>query len=367
MKNISLRIYLAKNLGDDIFLKVISERYPNVLFHTCPTLKYKRTYIPNNVIMYDGKIQILRNKILHKLKIYTFDTDKKICKKCEATVIAGGSIFHEPPTWKYTRKKLEMFNNLNKDYYILGCNFGPYESNDFLTIHKKIIANSKDTCFRDRKSWELFKNFSNTRHQYDIAFSLNREKDGKINNKEKYVVISAIDLTWRQKLKHKTEIYESTMSKIANYYLENGITVFFMVFSKHEGDEKAIDRIMSSIDEKYAGKMRKYIYDGDVDDALSIIKNADTIVASRFHANILGILYERKIIPVIYDIKTTNLLKDIGYKGEIIDINNLAHIFSVNNVIQNCKKNNYTENLSDIIKSSNLQFRELDKYLKDKQ
>ena len=52
-------------------------------------------------------------------------------------------------------KLISQFSNLNKNYFILGCNFGPYNTKDFFDIHKNIVVNAKDVCFRDIKSYNL--------------------------------------------------------------------------------------------------------------------------------------------------------------------------------------------------------------------
>ena len=366
MKKIALRIYLAKNLGDDIFLKIVSERYPNVIFHTCPTLRYKNNNFRNNIQFYDSSIDIIRNKVLHKLKIYHFDTDSKIKKMTDATVIIGGSIFHEPPTWIYTRKRLEMYNNLNKKYYILSCNFGPYMHESFFQKHKNIINEATDVCFRDKKSYDLFNNCNNARMEYDVAFSLKRKINNKNNKNNKYdnaIVFSIIDLSWRKTLKHKTEEYEELILNMIKRYAKTD-KVILMGFSSHEGDNNAINRIYGNLSPEEKKRTSIYLYDGDIDEALNILEQSKGIIATRYHANVLGILYGKKILPIIYDIKTSNLLEDVHYAGKIININDITkeNIKQLSNI--KCNNNISQEIVDNIIKSSNKQFLKLDELLK---
>lgn len=43
MKKIKVNAYLNANLGDDLFIKVLCERYKNVSFHICGNKLYKET------------------------------------------------------------------------------------------------------------------------------------------------------------------------------------------------------------------------------------------------------------------------------------------------------------------------------------
>ena len=63
MKNVKLNMYLKQNLGDDLFLKVILERYPNTVFHIQSDINYKKTFLKKykNVKIYQG----MKNKIIN--------------------------------------------------------------------------------------------------------------------------------------------------------------------------------------------------------------------------------------------------------------------------------------------------------------
>lgn len=358
---VDLRIYLAKNFGDDLFLEIISSRYKNIEFIAYPILKYSKNDINSNVIMKNNIIIRKYNNFCDKFKLYGIKTNRIIAKKCDATIIVGGSIFQEEKNWHYYKKKLSLFSNLSNNYYILSCNFGPYNTNEFYNIHRGIISKAKDVCFRDQKSYNLFSDLPNVRYSSDIVFSLDTT-NYKIKE-EKKVVISIIDLQWRDKLNMFQNDYENKMIEIINYFVSKDYEVTLMSFSKHEGDESAIERIMNNLEKEIISKVNTYYYEGNIKEALDEIASCQIIVASRFHANILGLLFNKTIIPIIYSNKTMNLLNDINFTGKqstIEDINNFKIDFSDDDL-------HYKVNVDNQIESAKHQFQELDIMLKGKE
>lgn len=358
---VDLRIYLVKNLGDDLFLDIISNRYKNVKFIIYPRVKYYDGEINSNIIIKDNYLEMKYNDLCNKLKLYFLNTNRLESKRCDATVIVGGSIFQESKNWHILKKKLSLYNNLNPKYYILGCNFGPFRSKKFFDIHKDIIKKSKDVCFRDKKSYIMFKQMPNVRYAADLVFSLDTRKYN--TKKQKKVVISLIDLSWRNKLSEFLNDYENKIIEIIIYFVNKQYQITLMSFSKFEGDEDAIERVISKLPMELSEKVNKYYYNGNIKSALLEVSSSEIVVASRFHANILGLLFNKTIIPIIYSNKTANLLDDINFKGKkttVEEINNFDINFSDRDL-------SYKVNVDKEIESSQSQFLTLDKLLKNKE
>ena len=152
----------------------------------------------------------------------------------------------------------------------------------------------------------------------DIIFGLEPLKIQEVEDKK--VIISVIDCD-NKNLKHYREKYERKIVELIKFFIRLGYKVLLMSFCKAEGDEVAINRILTYMDEKE--NISTYFYKDDVEESLRILNSAKIIVGSRFHANILGLVMGKTIIPFAYSDKTINVLKDIEFKGKIFDIRTL--------------------------------------------
>jgi len=358
MKKVYLKMYLKKNLGDDLFLKIILERYPFSKFMVNSKKIYNNILNTNNIKYYNTFFCRAINFIGKKIKCRNLLTDYKLSKKSNFKIVLGGSMFVENEscnTDAFEDKITKEYNLCNKPYYILGSNFGPYNSNEFYEIYKEVFKNAKDVCFREKYSYDLFKDLKNVRYNSDIVFSMNCDKYKKENNNT--VVISIINLENRNKLKDYLKRYEEYIINLTSSFVEKGKKVIFMSFCEFEGDELAINRIYDNLDSNIKEFVSKYFYDGNIDEALNIIVKSDTVVGTRFHATILGILFEKKVLPIIYSDKTLNVLNDMNFNGKIIKMSELDETIDVDSIAK------YSGDLNKLIESSNKQFEILDKEL----
>ena len=349
MKKIYLKGYLYKNLGDDLFFKMITERYPNIDFYAFSKYKYN---CKNNIKIYQKK-RIL-NKLLKVISNNKLNQERMIINKCDFCVIIGGSIFIQG---KSSYDKYIFANN--KKYFILGSNFGPYQSDEFYKEYEEIFKNAQDVCFREKKSYNLFNQLNNVRNAPDIIFSLDTSALKK--QSEKRVVFSIIDLSNRFNNKI-CELYINKMINMIYFFSEKKYKITLMSFCSNEGDEKAIKEILSNIkDNKLKSKIDIYNYNGNIDEALMVLNNCEIIVGSRFHANILGLVMNKTIIPIAYSDKTINVLEDLKYTGKIIDIRKIEE-FSIDDLTEKDLK--YKLNINKHKKEAEMQFQKLDEILK---
>ena len=133
-----------------------------------------------------------------------------------------------------------------------------------------------------------------------------------------------------------------------------------MSFCKNENDEAAIESIFSRLNDNNKKNITKYFYRGDIHEALNILADCQIVVGSRFHANILGLLFNKTIIPIAYSEKTINVLDDIGFKGIKIKISELEK-FDIACLTD--EQLNYKCDISFQVKDSQRQFEILDKIL----
>lgn len=130
MKKILVNAYLDVNFGDDLFLKILFDRYNDVEWVlNSGHRKYKKIFKEyKNVTLIDNII----NKAIRRLgleKLINIDYSKY-----DAGLMIGGSMFMQNHTWKidYERLKgvISSFKCEDKPYFILGSNFGSYKNNN---------------------------------------------------------------------------------------------------------------------------------------------------------------------------------------------------------------------------------------------
>lgn len=249
-----------------------------------------------------------------------------------------------------------VLESANK-YYILGSNFGPYKSTDYYEYYKKIFCKAQDVCFREKYSYNMFKDLPNIRYASDIVFTLDISKI-KVTNSKK-VIISVIDCSRKNSINKKEE-YESKIIEMCEYFINSGYEVTLMSYCKFENDELAIRSILNKCKEDTRLKLNKYYYRGNIEEALNVMGDCQIIIGTRFHANILGLLLGKTIIPIAYSDKTINVLKDMNFRGKIIKMDEIEK-FDVNSLTK--QQLNYKHDVSYQIKDAQKQFLELDKLL----
>ena len=150
-----------------------------------------------------------------------------------------------------------------------------------------------------------------------------------------------------------------------DFYIEKGYKICLMSFCREEKDEEAIEEILEKCPKTVKEKIEKYYYNGNLEEALNIIGDSRIIVASRFHANILGILFGKNVITLSYSDKTKHVLSDMGLDSNIIDIKEIKNF----NIKQNQKllQDNFSSEVEikviEAINDAKRQFEKLDKIL----
>ncbi|MFP9130245.1 polysaccharide pyruvyl transferase family protein [Niallia sp. BSM11] len=358
LKRVLISAYLNNNLGDDLFVKVLCERYPQTQFYIYENKGKLSAFtgIKNLHVIYPNILYKVIDKIPNKLFSKSF-IRTMLGLTMDAHVYIGGSLFIEKENWKMKIKKDKAKLLNNKSNFLLGCNFGPYENSGFFESYQHIFSNYDDVCFRDNQSYELFKELPNVRLAQDVVFNLDYQAQGI--QVEKRVGISLIDVSNRENLAPFKAAYLQKMKEICESFINNDYQVTLFSFCKYEGDEKAIAELLQVMDDKYKPNIKVVNYKNDLDTALAELHKVEIMYATRFHAMILGLLFKKKVFPIIYSKKMTNVLHDINFEGKYSEIKDIGKLD-----ITELAQVEYRElDMEHIIKDSNLQFLQLDKYL----
>ena len=359
MKKILLNAYTNLNFGDDLFLRVLFDRYPNVRW-VLPTgeQKYSKIFEEySNVKVKNGFLFKIKNKL-------GINYINNIFSRYDAGLYIGGSIFMQLGEWdKYLqqrRRLIQSFYKKNKPYFILGSNFGPYEDEIFLNEYKSLLKLCNDVCFRDNYSYNIFKDYSNVRLAPDIVFQLKTNNIAKIKNS---IGISIIDISNRKDLNKYNNQYIYKLKEIIEECIKRNKTVKLFSFCEREGDLSAINKVLELFPTELSDKIDIINYNGDIDEFLNQFASVENIIGTRFHSCILSQVFSQGLYSFIYSDKTYNVLKDIGLEANSTYIKDIEDV-NVNKLLDVISKNKIND--ISIFKQSEMQFERLDKYVSTK-
>lgn len=356
--------YANFNLGDDLFIKILCERYPNTEFILYAPKSYKKLFEDlKNLRIFPSDNFVVRgaNLIFRLVNGKNRYIQGKIAEKCDAAVYIGGSIFMQDANWE--RKLENRKNSLIKDKptFILGANFGPFNDEKFLSAYKKFFSKITDICFRDNYSYELFQELPNIRVADDIIFQLTREKKNPTKNKK--VVISVIKPSIREHLVNYDEIYYEKIKETTIFLTDKGLNVTLMSFCENEGDKEAIKEIFNLLPNKNKKMVEKHYYKYNLKETIRTIESSKFVIATRFHSMILGWLFRKPVFPIAYSEKMTNVMKDLNFTGKYVELTDIDKLDPVE-VFKSMETN--IVDVSKQIENSRNHFKELDKLLLDK-
>ncbi len=322
MKTNLIKYYSKINLGDDIFLLLLADRYIDhfLLLNSAQSLFIAQ--LKNVHRLKFGNFIYLLSKIIEtvvRTRRNILISTLLLRSEIKAYIYIGGSLFIESSI-KHWGKEADSYKRITKPYYILGSNIGPIDTDDFINYVCEMFKGAQDVCLRDRASYELVKDLPNTRLATDIAFTLDTSKY-KIESKKR-VVFSLVDCRSRFS-EAIADRYEKAVAHMTERFLKKGYEVIYMSFCKFEGDEVANENAICRLPSKLRTKIATYNYSGDIEEALQILASSSIVVATRFHATILGLVFGKKVLPIAYSDKTLNILSDMHFPGPVIDIRDI--------------------------------------------
>ena len=348
---IFLKAYTRKNLGDDLLIRLVCNDNKDKQFCILADEDYKEIFkdIKNLEIMSE------EFKTLEKLKenqeAYYVAHEQiydALAKKCDVFLYVGGSIFIE---WSHASlvglKKLKSEFIRFKHSYIIGANFGPHKTKDFFDyLHDEIIPNLTHISFRDLESYNLFKDLDNVKYAPDIVFTLDSPAAYK---KKKELGISLVHHLEREQLKLNYNTYLESVLKFAGKYIKNDYTIRLLSFCTYEKDDIVITDFLEKMTEEEKSSVKIEHYNGNIDEFLDLFSSFDTVVATRFHAIVLGMKYSCKLFPICYSNKAINMLSDLNITN-LITFSNISDLNNVESVEIDRQK------LKELNKEANIHF-----------
>lgn len=343
MKKMLLIGYPRMNLGDDLFLSMIINRYKNVKIDLHVSKGYQYPFVKAK------NVNILRSSI----------DDIKVEDYCLATYVAGSIFSETSKNYEYKewlKNFVLRFKKNNVPFFFISSNYGPCYTKKWYNLCDQIIKNSYHVNLRDKFSSDNFK-YEHVEYVPDLVLSLGYKGKKKIKDS---VGISVIDLytVYRNDINKNYFDYMNFLVKNIINYINQGKMIYLFSFCKYEDDETAIKDLMKLIDERYYKNIRVINYNGNINKFLNTYSRMEYMLCTRFHSMILSHIFGQKVYVCGYSDKLFNVIKSYKFKYNYIKIDD-----SIKNRIVDLNK----YKISDIIlvQESRRNFDLMDKLLED--
>lgn len=347
--------YWNANLGDDLFLKVLSQRYPQ---HDFYIISGHQAFAVFNHLKNVHQVRIpffikLANRFskngMKWLKAFQVRQVSRFAAYCEL----GGSLFIMP------RQGMDLQYQLRKriiatglPYYVIGSNFGPYYSSQQLNNYRQLFSKMTHITFRDNYSFSLFDDLANVSYAPDVVFNLDTTDIPQRNN---YVLISVINPEGRVGAV-AAQAYLANLIRLIKQDLAAGEQVVLMSFCAAEGDLKVAEQIKNQVNDP-----RVQIFNHtEINASLCKIAGAKQVIATRYHAMILSWLFAKPTFVFSYSAKIKNVVSDLFPEQPLIQLDELTAGQQVQPTFA-CPKS-----LEDIRTQARQQFAALDKKLSNR-
>lgn len=361
MRRIVVKYYSRLNLGDDLFIVLLAKNFPDISFRLIGNPLYisKIKSRPKNL-----KPQYITSLLLtalaflscrfHRIKTFYMKCEEAVDSHVDLLIQISGSIFMETPQDKYTdyldptekitfesaiehrKKKLSNLSFNRKSKIIIGANIGPIYTEAYLQYVRKCLSSYSLVCLRDLYSYSLCSDMNNVVYAPDVIFNLEGLNHSVKKDDKQHIVFSVICADDKLELRGRAEKYyqllADTISVLSSEYI-----IDLVSFCDKEGDPKGIKELKSRFGDN-KDNVNVYNYDGDITKILTVFKQADYIIASRFHAMIIGMLYGKPVFPICYGAKMIYYLQDVNFTGKACDFKSLESM-TVDDVLFNFKHN----------------------------
>ena len=298
MKKIFVRAYCQSNLGDDLFVLHLVKKYPKTLFYLYAVEENQRAFDNMRNLRLPTVWDRLRRKGVHLLG----EQDRFDGSCLDGTVVIGGSILWEGAPLD--------FGQSGKPCFLIGANCESTYSPEFRRKLETALSGVTGCCFRDSASYAQFSTLPNVIWAPDVLFDY---EPGLPKKAGQGIGISVVSEKGAFREKALRERYFASIARLCALCLEQKIPVRLLSFCAAEGDEDAVARILDQVPQPE--EIQVSFYRGDPQAFLADMNTCQTIVATRFHAMILGWVLGKNVVPIIYSTKQTQVLADCGFCG----------------------------------------------------
>ena len=347
---IFLQYYSRLNFGDDLFVRVFAEHFPDYKICLLGNPAYIPKKLGSNVYVSPFSWATVAAGVL-QTRIKGQSQKQKLQQFCDwcvshaqkgaaASVMIGGSIFMDTKNGR-EEIRFDVNETLERDFsyrssiqpdctkFVIGANLGPAYSDAYFQTMIQRVKSYAHICFRDYASYYRLKDSPNVQYAPDVVFAMEPIRRASV---EKKVVISVIDPARHTKDQQIAEQYYSILAETIDRLVKSEHQVVLVSFCKREGDEIAIENLRKRCQD--CSQIEVYRYSGNLDGMIECFATASFVIASRFHSMILAAVCAKPMFPIAYNCKTTHYLQDLRFSGSSASFDTLSEL-QVSDVLRN--------------------------------
>lgn len=303
--NILVDAFVDNNLGDDLMLEMLVQRFPDTLFFCLrdASLNARAPYKdwPNFLVP------------------HWTDLDR-ILPFMDGLLVFGGSAWQDHGNnldwFAWRDMALRKLKARGCPILAIGNNIGPVQTQEGQELFTNLLRRFDAVVVRDQASFNWLEAHAGSGRGTLGADLVLGYPVPKVTREPGLVGISV----------HRTMLFQERNEPYARHLCDLVGTLhredpslrfqFFAFDTISENDELLVDRILASLG--WPPWASKVAYRGDIPAFLEAFGRCDRIFASRFHATILALLFEQPFVPFDYMGKTRDLLRDLDYEGIIV-------------------------------------------------
>lgn len=303
--NILLDAYFDHNFGDDLFISILTNRYPHHRFFAfiakCPeSVQHWANAIPN-------------------LTILPHCAALKDSGFFDAYVMIGGDVIPDKGdyTGSYERRLSYMRCVKQAGGYVAMLGFSLYDhysQQTYLDICE-MLRLADDVAVRDQASYDYLRSISSdSKIRLCADMSFIKPLAGKQGPEEHILGINV-----RRKLSVSEDEYQGylcTIAQAADCYLDrfaDGEARFLCLSSGSAVDAETAADVIARM--KNSSRTKVIPYEGQVNRYIEEFRKCDAFITTRFHAMAIALQMGKPFVPVPYEVKLTHVLDQIGYNS----------------------------------------------------
>lgn len=300
MKKIYVQAYCQQNLGDDLFVLQLARRYPEHRFYVYAVGTNQRAFRGEKNIVLPNFFCRIRRKLTHLLRIPRREIFDGM--GADAKVIIGGSILWEGAPLNFATEEIPAF--------LVGANCEQSYCAEFLPVLRRALSRLEGCSFRDCFSWQQVQPLLGSTYAPDVLYDWHSDLPTIQGRGIGISVVSGKGCFRDEAVRRQ---YHRVIAELCNLCTEQNLPVGLFGFCQSEGDDEAMQQILTQVN--VPQKVSCILYRGDPQEILSAMNQYESILATRFHAMILGWVLGKNVVPIIYSAKQTHVLKDAEFHG----------------------------------------------------